>query len=344
LLAALPVNADQIRIATYHTELSRDGPGLLLRDILRGDDAQIANVVQIIVTASADVLLVQGFDHDLEQHALTAFADALSRAGIDYPYRVSLPPNTGVPTGLDIDGDGRLGRARDAQGYGRFTGQGGMAVLSRLPIGEVFDHSGFLWRDLPNGRAADVLPPAAPAVQRLASVAAWDVGIVTPQGALRLLTLHATPPVFDGPEDRNGHRNEDELWFWLNQIDGWSPDDTPPLNSRFLLMGVLNADPVDGEARRGALAAALSHPLLQDPAPTSEGAAEAGDATDTADWSDPDPGNLRASYVLPSADLRIIGTGVFWPESNSPDWALLGGEDGNGASRHRLVWLDIAIP
>lgn len=316
----------------------------MLRDILRGDDAQIDAVVQVIVHADADVLLVQGFDYDFEQRALSAFADRLEQAGAVYPFRLSLPPNTGVPTGQDIDGDGRLGRARDAQGYGRFTGQGGMAVLSRLPIEEVFDHSRVLWRDLPNGRAADVLTPAALAVQRLASVAAWDVGILTPEGLLRLLTMHATPPVFDGPEDRNGLRNEDELWFWLNRIDGWSPDNAPPLTARFLLMGVLNADPVDGEARRGALMAALTHPALQDPAPTSDGAAELGDATDTADWSDPIPGNLRASYILPSADLRVVGSGVFWPARDAADRALLGGEDGNGASRHRLVWVDIALP
>lgn len=343
-MAAMPVNADQIRIATYHTELSRDGPGLLLRDILRGEDPQVAAVAQVIVNADADILVLQGFDHDFEGHALEAFVARLVQAGADYPYRLSLPPNTGVPTGLDLDGDGRLGRARDAQGYGRFTGQGGMAVLSRLPVGEVYDHSGFLWQDLPNGRAAEVLPMGALSVQRLASVAAWEIGIVTADGPLRLLTLHATPPVFDGPEDRNGHRNEDELRFWLNRIDGWSPSDTPSLDSRFVLMGVLNADPVDGEARRGALTEALSHPRLQDPAPTSPGGAEVGDPTDTADWSEPDPGNLRVSYILPSADLSITASGVFWPSRNSPDWTLLGGEDGNGASRHRLVWVDIALP
>ena len=330
-------------MATYHTDLSRDGPGLLLRDLLRGEDDQIAAVVAVIATADADILLLQGIDHDYEGHALAALAGLLDRAGAPYPYRLSLRPNTGIPTGLDIDGDGRLGRPRDAQGYGRFTGQGGMALLSRHPIGAVRDHSAFLWRDLPGGQGRAVLSPEALAVQRLASVAAWQVTVEVAGTELTLLTMHASPPVFDGPEDRNGLRNEDELWFWLRQLDGWSPDGLPPPAPPFVLMAVLNVDPQDGDARRGALAAALAHPLLQDPQPESAGGAEDGDATDTADWPEPDPGNLRADYILPWSGLDIAGAGVFWPAREDPDRALLGGSDGNGASRHRLVWVDLML-
>ena len=315
----------------------------MLRDLLRGEDPQIASVAGVIAHASADILLLQAIDHDHGGHALALLVDQLAEVGVDYPYHLSLAPNTGIPTGLDLDGDGRLGRARDAQGYGRFTGQGGMAVLSRFPFGPVQDHSAFLWRDLPGTQATGVLAAEALAVQRLASVAAWDVSVMTPAGPLRLLAMHATPPVFDGPEDRNGRRNEDELWFWLHQMDGWSPGDAQTLEPPFVLLGVLNADPVDGEARRGALTAALSHPLLQDPSPTSEGGAEDGDATDTADWAEPDPGNLRASYVLPSVGVGVTGSGVFWPDRDDPDRALLGGADGNGASRHRLIWVDLVF-
>lgn len=310
---------------------------------MRGEDDQIAAVVRIIAAAEADVLLLQGIDHDLEGHALAALADRLGAAGAPYPFRLALPPNSGVPTGLDLDGDGRRGMPRDAQGYGRFRGEGGMALLSRFPIGAVRDHSAFLWRDLPRGQAAAVLSPEALAVQRLASGAFWDVTVDVHGTALRLLTLHATPPVFDGTEDRNGRRNEDELWFWLRQLDGWSPDGAPPPEPPLAIIGVLNADPGDGEARRGALMAALNHPGLQDPRPESAGAAEDGDPTDTADWRDPDPGNLRADYILPSADLTVIGAGVVWPGRDDPDRTLLGGSDGNGASRHRLVWVDLAF-
>ena len=35
---ALPASAETLRIATFNTDLARDGPGLLLRDILKGAD------------------------------------------------------------------------------------------------------------------------------------------------------------------------------------------------------------------------------------------------------------------------------------------------------------------
>ncbi len=342
----MPVRADTLRIATYQTELSRAGPGLLLRDLLSGEDPQVAAVVAVIAHVAPDVIVLQGIDYDLEGHALRALSDRLEGAGAVYPYRLALPPNTGVPTGLDLDGDGLRGGPRDAQGYGLFRGQDGMAVLSRLPIDRdgVLDFSDFLWRDLPEGQARPVLDAGALAVQRLASVAAWEVPVMTDAGPLRLLTLHAAPPVFDGPEDRNGRRNEDELWFWLRRIEGWTPGDAPALEPHFVLAGVLNADPARGEARRGALTAALGHPALQDPRPTSAGAAEVGNPSDTADWPDPEPGNMRASYLLPSSDLTVAGAGVFWPATGDPDWSILGGADGNGASRGRLVWVDLTLP
>ena len=65
-------------------------------------------------------------------------------------------------------------------------------------------------------------------------------------------------------------------------------------------------------------------------------AAAAGDATDTADWDDPTPGNLRADYALPSADWTIIGSGVLWPDPTDPL-----AETVATASRHRLVWVDL---
>lgn len=319
--------------------MSRAGPGLLLRDLIRDEDDQIAAIIAIITHVNPDILLLQGIDYDANGHALAALADQLDGVGAPYPYRLALRPNTGIPTGLDLDGNGRLGEARDAQGYGRFNGAGGMAVLSRHPIDQsrVVDHSAFLWRDLPGGYAADLLSAEVLTVQRLPSVAAWDVPVIVDGQVFHLLTLHATPPVFDGPEDRNGRRNEDELRFWQWQIE------TGAVVAPFALMGVLNADPVDGDARRGTLAAMLTHPLLQDPEPTSVGAAALDDPTDTADWNDPTPGNLRASYILPSADIDVLASGVFWPGPDDPDRAILGGSDGNMGSRHRLVWLDIDL-
>ena len=103
----------------------------MLRDILRDEDPDIAEAVDRIARARADILFLQGMDYDLNLAALTAFRDAVARAGMDYPHRLALRPNMGQPTGTDLDGDGYRDGPRDAQGYGVFSGQGGMAILSR---------------------------------------------------------------------------------------------------------------------------------------------------------------------------------------------------------------------
>ena len=66
-------------------------------------------------------------------------------------------------------------------------------------------------------------PPDLAAVQRLATTGFWDVPVETPSGQLHLLAWHATPPVFDGPEDRNGRRNHDEAAFWRLLLEGALP-------------------------------------------------------------------------------------------------------------------------
>ncbi len=333
--------ADSLRIATYNTELARKGPGLLLRDITAGKDAQVDAVLAVLVHAQADIVVLQGFDYDLTGAALTAFAKALGAKGLTYPHQFALRPNTGMPTGLDMDGDGRLGGPRDAQGFGAFSGQGGMAILSRYPVVReaVRDFSGLLWADLPGATlprpGAGPFPSAqAQAAQRLSTTGHWVVPIDIPDmGRITLLTYHATPPVFDGPEDRNGLRNADETRFWQVYLDGaFGPAPT----DRFVLLGDANLDPQAGDGRRATMRQLLGDPRLTDPAPTSAGAAAAGDATDTADWDEPTPGNLRADYALPSADWTIIGSGVLWPDPTDPL-----AETVATASRHRLVWVDL---
>ncbi|MBC7736155.1 MAG: endonuclease/exonuclease/phosphatase family protein, partial [Candidatus Saccharibacteria bacterium] len=138
--------ADTLRIATYNPELTRAGPGLLLQAIRRRHDPQVQAVVAVLARLDADVLLLTGIDYDYGQEAVAALAEALGEAGVDYPHVLALRPNTGMQTGLDLDGNGVLGEARDAQGYGRFSGSGGMAILSRRPFGAVRNFSGLLWR------------------------------------------------------------------------------------------------------------------------------------------------------------------------------------------------------
>lgn len=348
LVSSTALRAEPVRIATYDAELGRRGPGLLLADILNGE-TQVAAVIAVIVEARPDVLLLSGFDHDLEGHALSAFSAALAQAGLDFPHRFAAPPNSGVETGLDMDGNGVRGEARDAQGYGRFTGAGGMALLSRYPLGATRDFSTFLWSDLPGAilPVVDGAPfpsPEAQAAQRLSSVAHWDVEVRLPGGPVHLLAFNATTPVYDGPEDLNGRRNHDEIVFWQKLLDGALPFTAPA--GPFVILGNANLDPADGEGRREAIAALIADPRLQDPAPTSPGGLEAanpgqaGDAAlDTVDWTDPRPGNLRVDYLLPDTRLNVVDAGVIWPIAGDPF-----AETVAAASRHRLVWVDVTLP
>ena len=343
---AAPIRADPLRVASFNTELQRRGPGLLLRDIERGDDAQLAAVIEVIAGAGADVLALQGIDWDHEGRALAALANRLEAAGATYPHRLALRPNSGLASGLDLDGDGARGGPGDAQGYGEFTGQGGIAVLSRFPIlhDGVRDFSGLLWRDLPDAllpQHPDGSPfpsQAALAAQRLSSTGHWVVPIKAPGGVLSLLTFQAGPPVFDGAEDRNGRRNHDEIAFWRRFLDG--AFGAPP-QARIVIAGGANLDPLDGAGRHAAINALLTDPRLSDPRPASEGGARAGDQghagpdrLDTVDWEG--PGRLRVDYVLPSSDWTVEGAGVLWPGPGDP-----GREAALRASRHRLVWVDL---
>lgn len=302
-------------------------------------------MIGVIATVSPDILLLQGIDHDHGLAALGALRDGLTRADMHYPHIFARQPNTGVPTGHDQDGDGRAWGDRDNHGFGEFAGQGGMAILSRYPIvtDDVQDFTGMLWRDLPdallpveNGKP---FPSAgAQAVLRLASVAHWVVPVRTESGVVSVMAFHNTPPVFDGPEDRNGRRNHDQLRFWKLYLDGMFG---PAPKRRFVLLGHANLDPVDGEGRKAALHALLEDPRLQDAKPLRPGKPaqqpghKADPRLDTVTWPRPDPGHKRVSYILPSADLNVINSSVHWPAGGEPAMQAA------RASRHRLIWADL---
>jgi len=303
-----------------------------LRDIQKGEDTQIAAIQAIIDRVAPDVLILTDFDYDHDGFAHEAFAASLATG---YSHSFALQPNAGLTTGLDLDGNGRLGDARDAQGYGRFVGDGGMVIFSRfsIDVSNVTDLSAVLWKDLPGailpqGTDGPFLSAEIQDVLRLSSTGHWIVPIVLPDGLpLSVLAYSATPPVFDGPEDMNGLRNRDELRIWEMVLAGGMG----PAPESFVVAGNANLDPDGGAGFSDAIAAFLQNPLLQDPLP----------GQNTADWPEVGPGDLRVSYVLPSADWTITDAGVFWPALDDPDRALIG-DDGLAAGPHHLVWVDIS--
>ncbi len=361
-----------VRFATFNMALNRAAPGQLLEELRGGRSEAAKKLAEVVQRARVDVLLVNELDRDDADEAMRVLAEdylAVSQGGqapIDFAFRFSAPVNTGVPSGADLDGDGELSGPQDAYGYGLFPGQYGMAVLSRYPILEdqVRTFQEQAWSSMPGALRPDgYYSDEAWRRLRLSSKSHWDVPIGVGTRAdgyvVHALCSHPTPPAFDGEEDRNGRRNHDEIRFWVDFLTpgegDWIVDDAGargglPEGASFVVMGDLNCDPVDGDARREALLALLSHPRVQDPGPRSLGGPEQklkqfganvgheGDpGMDTGDFTDEPgegPGNLRVDYVLPSSDLAVARSGVFWPRSFEPALALA------EASDHRLVWVD----
>jgi hypothetical protein len=292
--------------------------------------------------------------------------------------RSSAPSNTGVPSGFDLNDDGRVGGPDDALGFGFFPGQFGMLVLSRHPIerDEVRTFRDFRWQDMPGALLPDDPDTPAPRdfysdeeleVLPLSSKSHWDVPVRIGARPVHFLVSHPTPPVFDGAEDRNGRRNSDEIRFWADYIgpgrrEGrYIYDDEGRRGglrpgAQFVIAGDQNADPFDGDSRPESIRQLLDEPLVDTrTTPDSEGGPEQarlqggvnaqhrGDpALDTADFAEP-PGNLRVDYVLPRRNLRITDAGVFWPLTSDPLFDLVGTFP-FPSSDHRLVWLDLAVP
>lgn len=338
-----PASAESLRIALWNIELERRGPGLLLRDILSGKDAQVEASLAVIAALKADVLLLAGFDYDHDLLAAKAFARRLTESGTSYPHLFSRRSNRGLPTGLDLDGDGRRGTARDAQGYGHFSGQSALLLLSNRRIDEagLRDFSTLLWRDLPNALLPDDMTAEARDLQRLSTTGHYELPLLLENGRdLRLLFWHATPPVFDGPEDRNGRRNHDETAFWLALLGGRLT--VPPPEPPFLILGTANLDPEDGDGRREAIRSLLSHPDLLDSLPKWPEAppepAHRGDPQlDTALLSE--IGGLRLEVMLTSQDIPLRRSGILRADPESPFGQTLA-----RASRHFPIWLEIDLP
>lgn len=338
-------SAETLRIATWHADLSREGPGLLLQELSGDPDPSTLAAMDVIRALDADILLITDIDWDAEGLTLAALAARLSAAGMDYPYHLALRPNRGMATGMDLDGNHRWNEAADAMGYGPYPGWGAMALLSRLPFApaeEISDFSDFLWADLPENQQPPNTPPEMRQIQRLASTGFWQVPVQLPGGGrLQILAFHAAPPL----DPLNRRRNHDEVAFWLRHLEGRILREglaQPPPKSPFVLMGDANADPLDGDAERSALLQLLSHPALQDPQPRgshgrSQERGQKGDpALDTALY---EFGGLRVDYVLPSADLDLIDSGVLWPGEEDPLAANLA-----KASRHAPVWIEVTLP
>lgn len=371
-----------LRVATFNAAMNRKSAGELTEGLQKGDP-QAAKIAEILRAVSPDVFLLNEIDYD-ERSAevfLNRYLSSQERQDSQEPteqppwkYFFAGPVNTGVDSGLDLDGNGKLHEPNDAWGFGTYPGQYGMAVFSRHEIQKeaIRTFQNFRWSRMPGAlrpmrsnpgstELESYYPDAVWDQLRLSSKSHWDVPILIGGKTLHLIASHPTPPVFDGPEDRNGCRNHDEIRLLMDYVAGDSSgayvvDDngrTGPLatDASFVIAGDLNSDPIDGDGRAEAIRKLLEHPrLAKSPAPKSLGGVEASEnskganlkhqadpATDTGDFNDRNPGNLRIDFVLPSANVKVLASGVYWPsKSQSAEANAL-----VGASDHRLVWVDL---
>lgn len=368
-----PRHDGALRAAAFNSSLSRGYAGGLAQDLSQSGDEAASAVAEVIQRTNPDVVLLSDFDYDEDHEAAEGFRanylqqDQNDRHAADYPYMYVAPTNHGIPTGADLDGNGTVGDPTDGFGYGEFPGQHGMVLYSKHPIQRdgIRTFQNLLWTSMPeNGLPTGEYSPLVRSILRLNSSTTWDVP-VTVEGN----TVHVVAADPGAPVDEEGHqhrqRNADEIRLVADYVAGgqdseYITDDQGrsgglPNDSRFVVLGDLGVDPGQGDAAHGAVDQLLGNPSVNDPRPTSDGAAETGAKEPTASEAekasapnmrtsvDDAAGALRTDYALASKTLDVAGAGVFWPSARQSGRALVYGDPGPSGN-HRLVWVDIDLP
>jgi endonuclease/exonuclease/phosphatase family metal-dependent hydrolase len=382
-IAPPPPAKGTLRVATYNVALNRKESGQLVRELTAGDE-QARRIAAIVQTVKPDILLVNELDYSDGEAAKLLLNEyfkkpnpTLGTVASELAYFYTGPVNTGVPSGLDLNLNGRSTDSDDGWGYGAFPGQYGMAVYSRFPMDpkSVRSFQMFRWSAMPGAKRPKLVDKESGTEKffhsdgvwqqlRLSSKSHWDIPITIGDKSIHVLASHPTPPVFDGPEDRNGCRNHDEIRLLKDYVEGGSGaeyivDDQGKKGgladkTHFVIMGDLNSDPKDGSGiSQGIIDLLESNRVSSSFIPKSEGAVEAGklqgkanekhkgdSAHDTGDFNDNGPGNLRIDFVLPSNNCKVVAGGVFWPTTEQLkdiDPKLVDTSD------HHLVWLDLEL-
>ena len=375
-----PRRESSIRFATFNIqELSLSKLQQVDSDG-NGGNPQVKNCAEILQRVRPDIVLI----NEIDAPSTSEDGDIVNPAGnaaelfrdkyltvsqrtnlpLEFPYLYIAPSNTGVPTGHDLDNDGKNDGPADSFGFGRYPGEYGMALLSRFPIqmDGIRTFRKLLWKNMPGNLMPDG-SQGKPAFYnedecklfRLSSKSHWDIPLLINGKVVHVLCSHPTPPVFDGAEDSNGRRNFDEVRFWSDYLTGlemaqWICDDAGKSGGlkagrHFVILGDLNAEPVRGDAVYGqwAIDLLIRHRLIFDPQPKSVGAEEQPNKLGLSGYLPFKTSDFgRLDYVLPSKSLHTVGSGVFWPSSKSPLYFLV--DTPQSSSDHRLVWLDVVIP
>lgn len=199
-----------------------------------------------------------------------------------------------------------------------------------------------------------------------------DVPLLIPTATgneiIHFLVSHPAPPVFNNVANHNYEHNRAELKFWNDYINSetYFYDDKGKrggltAGSKFVIAGDMNADALKGDGDRRMIADLLkSHYVntsatIGDNTPTSKGGPECFDLghckAANKDTLYPEAitsvSGLRLDYVIPSANITVKNSGVFFPASNEEGYHLVFDKE-LGASKgvtsdHRMVWVDFDL-
>ncbi|WP_051488238.1 endonuclease/exonuclease/phosphatase family protein [Salinivibrio socompensis] len=364
-----------LRFAQFNLSLAGRKVGDIKSQMLASTPSrQIKNLAATLQRVRPDVVVLCEFDHPGnggDDGALAAFCErhlAEPQHGetpIDYPYRYLPATNTGLTLTVPVSEQQHVTDAQQCHGFGHYHGQFGFVIISRYPIEDAairtWQH--FAWHQLPHHQIpASYYTEQAQKALRLASKNLVSVPIDIGDDRIQVVACHPTPPVFDGPEKRNWCRNSDEIHQLIGLLDNadWLVDDkgaggglTP--EAPFVVIGDLNADPSYGDGDKQAIGALLNHHRVHPEVatgtqvPKSEAALSHafrfidGKGRPIATHN----GGLRLDYVLPSRELAVRSSGVFWPAPDDADYPLIcdknGQEHARAHSDHRLAWVDVQL-
>lgn len=355
-----------LRVATLHADLvaedsSANAAQGLVSALQTGNHVRARMIARTVQMNNPDVLVLTGVTYDdagqiAEQLRSLYFAagqDGLD--GLNYPHMFTAPTNSGQQSGADLDGDGMIGGAGDAIGYGDYPGQYGMIVFSKHPIDDenVRTFQDFLWRDLPGASIPQGYSQLEQSILRLQEASLWDVPIEVP-GESDHVHVVATALAAEEHTDTQAARAEDIRRVIADYISGSSwylSDDEGQAGGlragdRAVVAGAptLSAGEDSDESR-----SLLDSPRLQDPQPgpvTEEPITDRpGDPEQTHETATrfmPGERDRRSSLVLPGTGFSVSGSGVFWPGEDEYGHAVVDPES-TFSLDDRLVWADLTI-
>ncbi|RLB65719.1 MAG: hypothetical protein DRI90_01245 [Deltaproteobacteria bacterium] len=328
---------------------------------LTGAGPQIEAAVQVVTRFNPDVLAVNEFQYDVEGTPPppgTINGSGLNGArlmdrlnavtqGAPYTHHLITFGNSGVSwSGYDgATDDPYFSEAGEGSTPGMFN----YAIISRYPI--LADQARLIvdvpWLAL-EGHSGDALALATgitvPEDYPLFAKGLLIVPIQVGDHVLHVIANHPFPPIAHVVRP---YRHHDEILGMKLLLDGNLPGVDPlPPDARFVIAGDLNVDPDDGDALPGTIDLLFDHPLVI-PSQPADGYGSVGhtpeqntQASACPSSSAPDPSTenqFQLDYLMPSTSIgEPLGTGMFFPDPTSTDWALA-----CEASDHMLLWADL---